>query len=217
VHRLLRAFAAIGGAALVILLTVAPAGAGTIVSPTAPFTAPNQDPARAPGPFPQDIGSFTINYSGFTPNQNVLAEQCDGLAPTAPGYSATIDCDTATEPAGVRASSTGAGTFPSYDINFGFYAFRGDSPSSLFTCLSPNQPAPVVTDPQFRNCQLKLTNLDTSAQSTDAFLTMTLAEPGAQIPETPIALLLPISAVLLLGGGYVVFRRRSRTISSPAS
>jgi hypothetical protein len=200
-----------------------PAFAGTITSPT-PTTCtenttsgcifpPNLPSGEPAGAFPQDIGSFTITFSGFPANTLVSAEQCDGNPPTAPGYAPDIDCDPTTEPAQIKASTSGTGTFPAYDPNFGFYPFRGDSPQSQFTCLSPNEPVPAGTiDPVWRNCQLKLTTNDSQVNPGDAFETMQLPEPVANVPETPYAVLLPIGAVLLLGAGFGVTRiRRLRT------
>jgi hypothetical protein len=159
------------------------------------------------------VGSFTITFSGYTPGITVYAEQCDGIASTAPGYSPDEDCDIGTEPAGVIASASGTGTFTAYDHNFGFYAFEGDSPSDLFNCLYPGEADPGDGNPSFTNCQLKLTTSDSTNNASDAFLTLTLPQPVAAVPETNYDILLPAGALLLMAGAYVVARKRRRIVT----
>jgi hypothetical protein len=53
--------------------------------------------------------------------------------------------------------------------------------------------------------------------SDQAFITLTLQAPTAQTPEVPYAIILPIGALFVMAGGYVVMRRRqSRTVSAQA-
>lgn len=215
-HLRLRALAAVGGSSLVLLLAASPASAQTIVSPTAPFTAPNL-PSGQTGPYPAAIGSFTITFSGFPAKTDVFAEECDGLAGGS-SWNPTTDCDPVTEPAGVESSATGTGTFTAYDPNFGFNAFRGESPSDLFACVPPDEAGdsfggvPVYTD-----CQLRLTTDDISTSAPETFLAMATPDPAATIPETRYDVLLPIGALLMLGGAYVIARKRRRPAANATS
>jgi hypothetical protein len=217
VHLRLRSLAALGGSALVLLLAASPASAQTIVSPTAPFTAPNL-PANeaANAPYPNALGSFTITFSGFPANTQVFAEECDGNAGVG-NWNPSADCDLDTEPAGVKSSATGTGTFTAYDINTGFYPFTGESPSQLFACVPPDQAGGNFGGvPVFTNCQLRLTVQDTSTSAAETFLAMATPDPAAVVPETHYEILLPVGALLLLGGGYVIARKRRRPVASVA-
>jgi LPXTG-motif cell wall-anchored protein len=46
--------------------------------------------------------------------------------------------------------------------------------------------------------------------------TVPLANPGAQTPEAPFAILLPLGAVALLGGGFLISRRRRNNAPTSA-
>jgi LPXTG-motif cell wall-anchored protein len=46
---------------------------------------------------------------------------------------------------------------------------------------------------------------------------MTLPAPAPVTPETKYTFLLPIGAVVLLGGSYLVLRRRRRPSTAPAA
>ena len=102
--------------------------------------------------------AFTIVATGYTPGSLVNVEQCDGVSQTAPGWNPTTNCDLATSFAPVLADATGKATFLATDPNHAFTAFKGESPQSLFNCLSPNGPAlsPINGLPDYRNCKIRV-------------------------------------------------------------
>jgi hypothetical protein len=162
------------------VVTAMPASAGTIISPSgtvaAPFVVPVNN-AGAPEP-------FTVVGSGWTPNRLVYILVCDGVSPASRDWLPDGDCDTATEPAGVKANAKGMVTFPASNSNFDLTLFRGASPQGLFNCLSPHQADPRNGLRSFRNCQIRMTENDSLTATTDAFLPIVVpdAPPGATAP-----------------------------------
>ena len=59
----------------------------------AAITTPGTSPFVVPGDAAGTPQAFTVVGTGFTPNSNVFVEQCDGVAPTAPGWTPTEHCD----------------------------------------------------------------------------------------------------------------------------
>jgi hypothetical protein len=159
------------GAILLIVTSAGIAFAGTITTPTGnPFVWPG-DAAGNPV-------SVTIVATGYTSGTLVSVEQCDGVAPTVPNWSPTTHCDLATSPAQVIVDSTGKATFPANDPNHGFTPFKGESPQSLFNCLSPNGPAlnPVNGLTDYRNCKIRVSTSNNSVTADQAFLNIQLPE-----------------------------------------
>jgi hypothetical protein len=211
--RALRAFGALVGASLAVFLMAGPASAGTISQPnTNPFQtspAPATCPTGAVCPTTYTFdASFTIVYAGFPARTNVFATMCDGLPPSTPGYDPNFDCDNGTTTPAAPSDVNGAGTFPAFDHNLGFYPVHGIAPSGNWSCVAPGEPNPLPGFPFYTNCQLKVTVNQSLVNPGDALLTLTLAPPGGQVPEVPYAILLPLGAAVLLTGGYVISRRR---------
>ncbi|HEX3425520.1 MAG TPA: hypothetical protein VHT30_05265 [Acidimicrobiales bacterium] len=202
------------GSALLLVLSVGSASAATITNPSQnPFPVPNLPAGATAGSYSGDVGSFPISFSGFPPNTPVYAIQCDGESPTAPTYDPTVDCDAATEPHAVVSGANGAGSWPAYQGANSFYAFEGDSPEDLFTCLYPGEATPPGTDNTvFTNCQLKLTINPSAFNATDVYLTLTLPSPSSApaVPEVGTLWLLPATAALICGAAVVIDRRRNR-------
>ncbi|MCU1454091.1 MAG: hypothetical protein JWN46_2237 [Acidimicrobiales bacterium] len=202
----LRVLVAAGAASIGSLLVVAPALAGNITTPsTNPFTVPG-DTTGAPQ-------AFTVTGSGFTAGQQIYVEQCDGVAPTTPGYQVTTHCDLGSSPSAAIADSSGNVTFPAADPNLGFTPFKGVSPQGQFNCLAPNDATPSNGLSSYRNCQLRLSSNNTATTGDQAFITMTLpdaATPPPATPEAPYAVLLPLGAVAVGGGLYLNRRRAAR-------
>src|SRR4051812_14159352 len=118
--------------ALMVLHLGSGAGASTITTPPGgQFTVPADRDGR---PL-----SFDVVAQGFSPGARVIVEQCDGLPPSAPGWSPVEHCDNATAPAAVVVGADGVAKFSAQDPNFAFTAFTGKSPQSLFNCLAPGQ------------------------------------------------------------------------------
>jgi len=159
----------------VILVGAGVAFAGTITQPTG-------NPFVVPGDASGNPLAFTIVGSGFTAGQQVFVEQCDGISPTAPGWDVNFDCDPGQTTAAAIANGSGVATFSATDPNHAFAPFKGEGPSSLFNCLSPNQPAigPSNGLADFRNCRIRVSSNNTTATSDQAFLQI-------QLPDAPVA------------------------------
>jgi hypothetical protein len=178
-----------------------PAFAGSITSPTSPFSWPGDSSGNP-------TTTVDISVSGFSAGQPIFLEQCDGTNPsTTPGWSPTDHCDNGTAPAAGTANSNGSFTFLHTDHNHAFTPVKGTLPSGGFDCLSPNDPAPTDGLPQWRNCQIRASSNNSAATTDQAFITISLPDAGAVTPEVPLAIVLPISA-LVLGGGFFVLKKR---------
>jgi hypothetical protein len=140
---------------------VARAGASTITVPTG---TPHVD-ANAP---------LAVVVTGFRPGQNVYIEQCDGVSPTAPHWSSTLDCDNGTSPPAVIADAQGTATFAIDDVSRAFRPFEGESPSTLFNCLSPGSRALNNQLPTFTNCKVRVSSNNASATGDQVFLPIVL-------------------------------------------
>jgi hypothetical protein len=154
-----------------VVATAGVAFAGTITTPTG-------NPFVVPGDASGNPVAFTIVATGYTPGTLVSVEQCDGVAPTAPGWGPTSNCDLATSPSPVLADGTGKATFTATDPNHGFTPFKGESPQSLFNCLSPNGPAlsPSNGLPDYRNCKIRVSTSNNAITADQAFLNIQLPE-----------------------------------------
>jgi hypothetical protein len=202
--------AALGGSCLVVALTAAPALAGTFSTPSAGSTFNVSGPCNTTpaNPNGKNCQPFDISGTGWTPaNTTVFVEQCDGTPSTTPGWDPTVNCDNATSPAGVASNAAGQVSFPANNPNFAFVPVQDSSPQGFFNCLAPGEPDPGNGLPNWTNCQVRMstTNFATTPGQ-DSFIT--LAFGSAVTPEAPYAILLPLGALGLLGGGYVISRKR---------
>jgi hypothetical protein len=185
--------------------------------------------------------AFPIQGSGWTVNQQVLVEICDGTPSSAPGWDPTINCDLATSPAAQSANSSGNVTFAATNINNKIGVYRGQGPTDNFNCLAPQDiPAgtpqnpdgsytlPSTTTatangepidpsvPSWTNCQLRMSSNNSASTSDQAFLTLSIPDTPSQTPEAPFAVLLPLGALGLLGGGFMITRRRRSHLRAAA-
>jgi hypothetical protein len=223
VRKRFRVLAAIGGICAVIALTTTPAFAGTI---TGPLCGPAPGSVCTPAnPYQaltdvnaSGVGTprfFTITGTGYTPaGTNVVIEVCDGTPATTAGWDPTINCDGLTSPAAALADANGSVTFAATDTNRRLHLFDGLGPSttSPFNCLRADEPDPgngfpVFGIPGTADCQVRMSTNNTVSTTDQAFFSFALVRPP-QVPEAPYAILLPVGALVLFGGGYVVTRRR---------
>jgi hypothetical protein len=216
--RLLAALAALG----VSLIVAGPAFAGTISQPPSPFLVPDCTAPGAPNLSctASNVGkpaSFAISATGFPLNGQIFAIICDGTPASAPGWDPTVNCDNLTSPAGRPTGTTGANTWDPNNINQRIGVFDGPSPGGSFNCLYPGEADPGNGLASFTNCQLRVASNNAAVTADQAFVTLTLQKPGAMVPETRFAVLLPIGALLLLGGGYLALRRRNRPTTGLAA
>jgi hypothetical protein len=181
-----------------------PAFAGSISSPTSPFTWPGDSSGN-----PTTSVDITVNFppAPGTQHSTVFLEECDGVSPTTPGWDPNIHCDNGTSPAGGVTDANGNFTFSHTDANHAFTPSKGTLPSGSFDCLSPHDPAPNDGLPQFRNCQIRASTNNGAVTTDQTFITIVLPDAGAVTPEVPLAIVLPISA-LVLGGGFFALKKR---------
>ena len=155
--------------ALVAALAYA-ADAATGVTKPAPLTF------KVPGDGSGVPQSVTVSASGYTPGSLVYIEQCDGVDPASSSWNVTTDCDLGSSPAPALVDSTGTVTFPANDPNFGFTAFKGDSPQDEFNCLAANQATPANGLPDYRNCQIRLSTSNTVVTADQVFFSLVLPD-----------------------------------------
>ena len=157
---------------LVTLTVVSTAQAATtaIVTPsTNPFVA-----SAGAGGLPQ---SFTIVANGFTPNDNVFVEQCDGVPATDANWSPGRDCDFGSAPPAAIVDGTGTATFDAAS-DLALTPFRGISPEHKFNCLAPGQADPDNSRASFDNCQVRVSTNNDAATSDQVFLGIVLPKPA---------------------------------------
>jgi hypothetical protein len=146
----------------------------------ATITDPPTNPYAVPGDEAGNPLPFTITASGFNVGQNVFIEECDGKAATAPGWDPALDCDPGdTTPAKI-ADDTGTASF-AVGTDWQFTAFKGESPSSQFNCLGPDDPAmtPINFLQDWTNCQIRISSNNASATGDQQFLAIVLPDsPG---------------------------------------
>jgi len=125
-----------------------------------------------------------IAGSGFSPGGLVYVEQCDGTPPTAVGWTPTSNCDLGSSPAPVLADANGNVVYQPDDANHAFTPFKGESPQSLFNCLSPNESALGANNglPDFRNCQVRLSSDNTNPTADQKFYELTLPDAVWEAP-----------------------------------
>ena len=173
-----------------LLLVVVFAVLGIAVLANAAGAAQLVQPAASPYHVTLDAGShpqpFTIVVSGFTPDQQVFVEQCDGTSPSVPNWDPTIDCDSGSSPAPVVAGSDGKATFPAGDLNHRFLPFVGESPQSEFSCLAAGAPAGSTAGvPSFSACQVRVSSNNAAATADQVMFTIALPA-GATPPPTTV-------------------------------
>jgi hypothetical protein len=143
-------------------------GASTITVPSGP---PRVD-ANAP---------LTVVATGFRPSENVYIEQCDGVPPSALRWSPTLDCDNGSSPPAVIADAQGTATFSGDDLSRAFRPFEGESPSSLFNCMSAGKRPPNNQLATFTNCKVRVSSNNASATGDQVFLPIVLT--GHSVPS----------------------------------
>jgi len=143
------------------------------------ITTPVGTPFVVPGDGSGNPLPFTVVATGYTAGAQVFVEQCDGVSPAAPGWSATENCDLGTSPAPATADQNGTATFDGQKI---FKPFKGESPQSLFNCLGPNDPAlgPQNGLTDYTNCKIRVSTNNSGSTADQAFLSI-------QLPNTVTA------------------------------
>lgn len=227
----IRVLAGIGAAIAVVVLTGVPAYAGTITTPSSnPYSVPYF--SGGDGGFPAGPEPFKIVAQGYTVGTQVFVMICDGNPSSAQGWSPTINCDNSTSPQAAQVVTCGVTTCATWDPavsnNQDIVVFDGEGPGQTFNCYYPGeldngvaysngQIDPSDNLPSWTNCQIRVASTNGAVTSDQAFITLTLPAPPAITPEAPYTFLLPIGAALMLGGAYLVLRRRRRHSTTPAA
>ena len=152
-----------------------------------------------------DGAVINVDGTGYPPNTTIQMIECTGSAATPPADQ--THCDGLTFDSQSFSDSTGAvhnGTNDTTGLTTGFTVHKILNTSTGRTDCSA-APCTIYVG----------TDKSNFPGSTHAFADIAFA-PTALVPESPITPLLPLSgAVVLLGGGYLVYRRRSTpTISA---
>jgi hypothetical protein len=147
-------------------------------------------PTQSPFPVPSDSGGnpqpFTITANGFTPLQPVYVEECDGKTPNVGSWNVTLDCDNGRTTPGNDADGNGNVTF-SVGNGFPFTPFKGESPSSLFNCLSPHGAAIGNGLTNYTNCQIRVSSNNAGKTGDEAYLRITLPDAPSDTSTTTTA------------------------------
>jgi hypothetical protein len=208
--RLLAALATFG----VVMLAAGPAMAATsITSPPPNFVVPLNASNTC-------CGQVAISSSGWTSGQQVNLMICDGTSPTAQGWDPNANCDSGTAPAAQIADASGNVTFPA-NLARGLVFFDGTNPSGTFDCLYPTEASPPDGLPQWGNagkpsCQIIVTSSLVSPTADQVLESFVLPTPGAPVPETHYAIILPLATLGLLAAAYGVMRIRRRSAGAAA-
>jgi hypothetical protein len=126
-----------------------------------------------------------VTATGFRPGANVFIEQCDGVRPTKTGWDVTINCDLGTSPPAAIADAQGAATFPADDPNRAFRPFEGESPQSLFNCMSAGKRPPANDLPSFTDCKIRVSTNNSSVTADQVFLPIVLTGRSVPAPKAP--------------------------------
>lgn len=195
------ALAAAGTAVSVPMAAAAPP-TGVTVTPT--VIAP--DPSNG---IPQGGLGFTplqITGGGVVFGDNIFFSQCFKTIAD-PTFDPALDCDIVS--GAFTSVAPGATTF-----NFLYRGtFRGDSPSDIpFACAEPGYTSPNAYT-VLNTCFIRITtgSPGNTDNDTEVPVTFSAGGPGPVIPEAPYAALLPLGALAVLGGGYLVLRNRRST------
>ena len=180
-----------------------------------------------------DPNLVTISGTGYSPSTTVFFLLCDGVPQTAAGWSLTKDCDSTNDSAIVNTS----GSFTDTD-DPDLPLVRGESDNDQFNCLAtddnPNSTLtadgsndPIdPTKPSWGSttvgsagggtaaCQLRISySFTTSQPASDKYFTGIVSPTAPSItPESPMPILLPAGAGLVLAGaGGVIYLKRRRS------
>ena len=156
-----------------------------------------------PNPVPVSTGQATVsvNVAWTQPtNQRLYFYECfeDASSPT---FNYVTSCSNDSELV-VNPSAPTSG-------NQTYTLFRGPEPTGDLTwgCFAPGDTAPAGIT-KHTTCYVRVTNLQPSNTTDQQFQAFTFTPLGAPVPEVPYAVVLPIAAIAVIGGGLLLQRRR---------
>jgi hypothetical protein len=194
--RFKRLAAAIGAVLLVGGVASTAYAASTINPTSVPADAAPGDPGL----------NITVTSTGLTNpfGQTVFYQQCwrstAAPFPGAPAFNPTNDCSAFNQLIGTIDAQGNASTV--FTVFNGDEFLQGDWACGPGTASNPSS-APTIS----QTCFIRIVPGDPSNVSAQEFAQYTYA-PRAQVPEVPLNVLLPASAAVILGAGFLVARKR---------
>jgi hypothetical protein len=182
----------VGAVAGAVIISLAMLG-GTASAQTAPTVTLTPGPA---GPYlDQQVITVSVGPNTLFPaNQSVKILECSvGATSDAQCDGNTIQADS------ILTKSDGSFSYNAYQLFQLPSTALGEPPTNHPICNATVQCVLYVG--------LNQTNFNQPMVFSNAF---NIDSPGTPIPETPYLPLLPLGAVVVLGGGYLVFRRRQQ-------
>ena len=156
---------------------------------------------------------FTVAATGFPPDANVFAEQCDGRIPSDPNWSPTRDCDAGTAPGPVSADAGGTARFDANNPNRRILYFVGPSPQGIFNCLPPGAPDPKNQLRSFSNCQIRVSTNNVQATTDQVFLPIVLGDNVRKSSgSSALPITLAVIGVVVVAGIALALVTRARAV-----
>jgi hypothetical protein len=216
VRKLFRTWGVVLGGAVGVAILAVPAAAT--------FTTPSSNPFTVPGDGSGNPVPYDVVVNNFAPGAHVFLEQCDGVPSSSPGYDPAQHCDSGTSGSAATADANGVAHFPASDINLHVNPFKGPGPSGTFDCLAPTDSNIADGNPQWGNtsvnpahtsCQLRASTNDTQVTTDQQYISLVLPSSGTAVtPETPYAIILPVSAIAVGGALFLIRKRRASHASA---
>jgi hypothetical protein len=156
-----------------------------------------------PNPVPVSTGQTEVTVDVAwtqTSNQRLYFYQCFE-DPSSPTFNYITSCSFNSELT-VNPSAPTSG-------HQAFTLFRGAEPTGdlKWGCFAPGDTVPAGIT-KHETCYVRVTNLQPTNFTDQQFQAFTFTPLGAPVPEVPFAVVLPIAAVAVIGGGLVLQRRR---------
>lgn len=168
---------------------------------TAAMAAGSVTPNDIPASGNAAARTVTVAWSGLPINTTVFIEQCnrDGNG-VGVVFTPLSDCSQATY-SNPSTGPTGSGSAQ-------FELFSGDDPNESGWSCGPGSTSAPSTGLVYSTCYVRLSTGVQSNVATDEFYPVTFSS-NPVVPESPLNVLLPLSAVAVLGGGaYLITRNR---------
>lgn len=171
--------------------------------------AAGADPILTPNPIPvspaQTSVSATVTVDAPPANTLTFITQCK-KSDADPTFT-SADCSNFSEIL-INPNPTAAGLVKPFSV------FRGTEPTGdeSWGCFEAGDTAPAGIT-KYTNCFIRVAYGSEQNYSTDKFTPFTFTASGALTPEAPVAIMLPLFAALVLGGGVFMQRRRTQTVS----
>ena len=165
------------------------AAATATLSPASPFSTPSV--------------SVTVTYSGMTPNQPVFLAECNN--DQGPNFDANADCSpfTTTQFNG-NATGSGVQTVILQEVPDDAGDIGWDCNHTLGT------PTGVVSGgiKHYSVCQFRINDSSVASTANVQIQPIQWGAPSTDVPEAPLAILLPLGGLALIGGAYLILRGR---------